>query len=249
MGLFSDVKENFSNTQIYDVIKEGFSVGKNTNVVVNISNSGEKYVLLTIKENTLDGSTNSIYHKFSKNQFDVFFKQVKDCATKFNENLVSKEYPEDCMEDLIKAIFNNFVNYKDEHKAIPKPKINIYLEGGKLIFTVVDFKNNAIMFNNEISLEELIAFIKIETDEFNKDNIYGLVLKAIVTEFYLFTLYHNTNFDYLGEENLSKIKQSGNDCIIRNYVLKNTVIEEIAIKYLILRCCSSNYKEEIKDEK
>lgn len=170
----------------------------------------------------------SISFTFHLDELEKLIDDFSILRDKLKNNMEKvTEYPASEIKNILYAIIENYFGYAvGGDDKIPRPRLSVYKEDDKVFFSAVDFKNNVILINHEIYLENV--GIDLHVNEYNdSDNIFNNIVNAITAEI------TNSICDDKSDPNFSYIANKVGDLgtfnietIVHEYVYENTRIED-----------------------
>ena len=169
----------------------------------------------------------SISFTFHLDELEKLVEDFSSLRDKLKNNIEKvTEYPGSEIVCILYAIVENHFGYSTGKGEIPRPRLSVYNEDDKVFFSAVDFKNNVILINHEIYLENV--GIDLHISEYNdSDNIFNNIVNAITAEITnsICDNKFDPNFSYIANK-VGDLGTFNIETIVHEYVYENTRIED-----------------------
>lgn len=169
----------------------------------------------------------SISFTFHLDELEKLVEDFSSLKDKLKNNIEKvTEYPTSEIVCILYAIVENHFGYSTGKGKIPRPRLSVYKEYDKVFFSAVDFKNNVILINHEIYLENV--GIDLHISEYNdSDNIFNNIVNAITAEITnsICDDKFDPNFSYISNK-VGDLGTFNIETIVHEYVYENTRIED-----------------------
>lgn len=176
-----------------------------------------------------------ILSTFHKDELEKFIKDLSMVNDKL-ENNMNLDYIDTygSLRDLFYAIMENYHNYHNETGKVPQPKLSIYMDDGETYFSAVDLRNNKIIMNNKINLDDKLRSININPLIRNIEFTFAFnSIVEIITMELMECVYSNgrtTDISYIVGYASDGHRNACDEVIIREYIHDNLTIEDGVFK-------------------
>lgn len=186
-----------------------------------------------IQKSAVRAGNEHILYSFHKDELEKFIKDLSWVKDGLENNLSLDSIDTyGGLRDLFYAIMENHYNYHNDTGKIPQPKLSIYMDDGETYFSAVDLRNNKIIMNNKINLDD--KFRSINPLNRNTEFVFAFnSIVNIITKELMECVYSNgrtTDISYITGLDIDRHRNACDEAIIREYIHDNFAIGDNVFK-------------------
>lgn len=235
MSLFYENKKQELTDEIvyYTSVKRNYAYRHHMSMKINEYGKDAVNIKFTQQSASNNEKNECILFTFHKDELEKFIKDLSGIKDRLDNNMNLD--PIDTyggLRDLFYAIIENYHDYRNETGKIPQPKLSIYMDDGETYFSAVDLRNNKIIMNNKINLDDKLRSI----NPLNRNTEFVFAFNSIVdiiTKELMECVYSNgrtTDISYIVGYAGDGHRNACDEAIIREYIHDNLAIGDSVFK-------------------